>query len=538
MLKTLLKKQLLEINRSFFLNPKTGKSRGRAGSILWIVLYAVLVVGVLGGLFVWVSSQLCTAMTGLGLDWLYFTVLGLMAVALGVFGSVFNTYAGLYLAKDNDLLLSMPIPVRYILMSRLLGVYLMGLLFSGVVMIPAAAVYAVQGACTAATLLGAVLSVLVVSLTVLILSCLLGWVVAQISRRLKNKSFITVLASLAFLAVYYLFYFRATELLGALVENATSVGGTIRRAAYPLYAFGQMGAGNLWAALAVTAAVLLLTVLTCYVLSRGFLKLATASVGTGRAVYREREAKVRSVDGALLQKELRRFIASPTYMLNCGLATLLLPAAAIALLLKGGWLAELLNQMFEPDTGAVAVLAITAIEWLAASNIISTPSVSLEADTVTAGDAVAGAARQAVAASAADGDSDLCVCALRRSRAGPLRADSTARGADAVSLRAAVGGAGTGTGSAQAQSDLEQRGDPHQAEHERDADAVRRMDVYRPVCRGILHGRGGARGGRLYGGVRRAVRGAVAASVPLAEAYGGGEARGAVSRRCIVSEAL
>ena len=378
MLKTLLKKQLLEINRSFFLNPKTGKSRGRAGSIVWIALYAVLVVGVLGGLFVWVSSQLCTAMTGLGLDWLYFTVLGLMAVALGVFGSVFNTYAGLYLAKDNDLLLSMPIPVRDILMSRLLGVYLMGLMFSGVVMIPAAAVYAVQGTCTAATLLGAVLSVLVVSLIVLILSCLLGWVVAQISRRLKNKSFITVLASLAFLAVYYLFYFRATELLGALVENALSVGGAIRRAAYPLYAFGQMGAGNLWAALAVTAAVLLLTVLTCYVLSRGFLKLATASVGTGRAVYRERAAKVRSVDGALLQKELRRFTASPTYMLNCGLATLLLPAAAIALLLKGGWLAEILNPLFEPDTGAVTVMAITAVEWLATTNIISTPSVSLE----------------------------------------------------------------------------------------------------------------------------------------------------------------
>lgn len=34
---------------------------------------------------------------------------------------MFNTYAGLYLANDNDLLLSMPIPIRTILCARLLG---------------------------------------------------------------------------------------------------------------------------------------------------------------------------------------------------------------------------------------------------------------------------------------------------------------------------------------------------------------------------------------------------------------------------------
>ena len=75
---------------------------------------------------------------------------------LGVFGSVFNTYSGLYLAKDNDLLLSLPIPVRAMLASRLLGVYLMGLMYSGVVMLPAVIVYWAVGVLTAATVLGGV----------------------------------------------------------------------------------------------------------------------------------------------------------------------------------------------------------------------------------------------------------------------------------------------------------------------------------------------------------------------------------------------
>ena len=49
---------------------------------------------------------------------------------------MFNTYAGLYAAKDNDLLLSLPIPVRTLMASRLLGVYLMGLMYAAVVIVP------------------------------------------------------------------------------------------------------------------------------------------------------------------------------------------------------------------------------------------------------------------------------------------------------------------------------------------------------------------------------------------------------------------
>ena len=47
--------------------------------------------------------------------------MGLAAVLLGAFGSVFNTYAGLYLPKDNDLLLSMPIPVSVLVAAKILA---------------------------------------------------------------------------------------------------------------------------------------------------------------------------------------------------------------------------------------------------------------------------------------------------------------------------------------------------------------------------------------------------------------------------------
>ena len=49
MLKTLVKKQLMEIFRSYFYNAKTNKKRSTAGIIAYILLFAALMIG-LGGM--------------------------------------------------------------------------------------------------------------------------------------------------------------------------------------------------------------------------------------------------------------------------------------------------------------------------------------------------------------------------------------------------------------------------------------------------------------------------------------------------------
>ena len=378
MLKTLLKKQLFEINRSFFYDQKKGKARSKASSALLIGLYALLVVGVLGGMFTLMAVGLCEPLVQAGLGWLYFTICSLIAIALGVFGSVFNTYSGLYLAKDNDLLLSMPIPVRYILISRLLGVYLMGLLFSGMVMLPMTLVYFFTVELHAAAVIGCILLMLLISIFVMFLSCLLGWVVAKISLKLKNRSFITVFISIVFFGAYYFVYFKAQTWLQQIIANAAAYGSAIRGKAYPLYLLGRVGEGD-WLAMGIVSAVILgLFALLCLLLSRSFLRIATATGRTARTVYREKAARVSSVSSALLRKELRRFTASPNYMLNCGFGLLFLPAGGILLLVMGSSLAETVSEIFETWPGSVPVLFCTAICLLASMNDMAAPSVSLE----------------------------------------------------------------------------------------------------------------------------------------------------------------
>ena len=341
MLKLLLKKQLLEIFQVYFYDAKKNKTRSKTSTVIYFVWFILLVFGLLGGIFTFLAVKLCTPLITAGMDWMYFALMGLIAVLLGAFGSVFNTYAGLYLPKDNDLLLSMPIPVSTLVGARLFGVYLMGLLYSVVVILPAIIVYWGMAGVTLSVVLGGLLMTLLISVFVLIISCMLGWLVAKISQKLKHKSLITVLVSLAVIGIYYFVYFKAQSLIQNLLANATVYGARIKGAAYPMYLFGCIGIGDVRASVIVSAAVAVLFFLMWVLLSRSFLQIATSTGKVIHKEYREKHSRQRSIDAALLGREFSRFTASPNYMLNCGLVSMnFMTSPSVSLEGKSLWLLQ------------------------------------------------------------------------------------------------------------------------------------------------------------------------------------------------------
>ena len=386
MLKALLKKQFLELNSVYFQNRKTGKNRSKLGTVLYVLLFVLLFIS-LGGVFLGLGFLMGEPLITMGYGWLYFTLMGLIALALGVLGSVFNTYAGLYRAKDNELLLSMPIPPSAILFVRLVGVYAMGMLYEALVMIPTVIIWWIYSPVhSAGILVQQILLILMLGLLILTLTCLLGWLVALISGRLKNKSFVTVALSLLFLTVYYVVYFRINTFLQGVVSNADAIGGAIRGAAYPLYVFGRAGEGHWGSSALFAAAALVLFVVCCYVMSRSFRRIATMNRGEKKAVYKEETAaRIGNTKSALLRKELRRFLSSPTYMMNCGLGVLLMAIAAVLVLVKMDTIREFLMEFLTevPEAEAFLPLAVgSAVAMLGAMIDISAPSVSLEGKSI------------------------------------------------------------------------------------------------------------------------------------------------------------
>lgn len=201
--------------------------------------------------------------------------------------------------------------------SRLLTVYLMGLMYSAVVILPAVIVYWVTVSTAPMALLGGVLLTALISIFVLTLSCALGWVVAKVSRKLKHKSFITVIVSLAGLPSTISSSSRRRRPSSQLVANAAVYGEKIKGAAHPLYVFGLTGTGDVTAMLLSTAVILALFALTWALLSRSFLQITTASGASGKAVYREKAVKRGASMGHFSARSSR---ASPRARTTCSTA--------------------------------------------------------------------------------------------------------------------------------------------------------------------------------------------------------------------------
>lgn len=281
------------------------------------------------------------------LDWLYFLLTGLIGIALGAFGSIFNTYASLYQAKDNAFLLSMPIPVTQLLTVRLSGVYVMGLFYQLLVMVPVLIKYVQVSGPGFLEILSAVLTIFLQSVFVLILSAVLGFAVAKIGSATKRKSLATVVLALAFLVGYYFIY-------------------------------GMAATGNPVSLLLVAIVTAGLFCIVYAVLSGSYMKIVTSEKGEAKVQYREQQAAVRSSAQALLAKEFRRFLASPIYMLNCGLGIIFMIVAGVALLIKADTVLNMTEAMFAGNKDIISLAAAAVIGVFASMNDITAPSVSLE----------------------------------------------------------------------------------------------------------------------------------------------------------------
>ena len=376
MTKALLKKQLLEVFSWLYVNRKSGKRRQGSGLIGYAAFYGAVFI-YLSVMIYFLANDMGDAFIPVGFGWLYLTIFSLIGIVFGVIGSVFNTYASLYKAKDNDMLLSMPIPPSEVLFARVCGVYAMGLMYELVIMIPVIVKYFMVADIGVLGVIFTLLIPFVLSLFVLTLSCLLGYVVAYFSSKLKNKNFVMVGIAVLFIGGYYYLYSKMIGYLGEIMADPTDVAAKVKNPLFPLYHMGLAAEGKILSMCIFTGIFVALFALTWLVLSHNFIKLATTEKGEKKKEYKEKKARASGYGSALLRKELKRFTGSPTYMLNCGLGCVFTLVAAVALVIKR----EDIIEMFEGMLGGgelTALVAAAAICLLVSMNDISAPSVSLE----------------------------------------------------------------------------------------------------------------------------------------------------------------
>lgn len=375
MFKALLKKQLLEFFSGMF-NRNNGKSNKSGSKAVFIALMAFVFMSFLF-MFASMAYMLVPILEGEG-KWIYFSVFGILATLLGIFGSVFVTYNTLYEAKDNDLLLSMPIPERMILFTRITGLYLSALLFEALVLIPATAVAALTGNLNGTAIALCVVNIPVLPLAALSISCVFGRILGMVSSRLRNKSLISVLFSIVFFAVYYFVAMRLNLIINEIIYNAEHIGEQIKSFLYPFYKLGLGCTGDAVSYLLFAACCLIVFAAVYAYLSVGFIKIVTSKKGMKKVRYKEKAVKKKSVRLAFLKKELLYLKSSPAYMLNCAIGSVGLLILTVMFIVKGKDVINMISAVqMSADTLSIIVCALGC--FAASANNLTAPSISLEA---------------------------------------------------------------------------------------------------------------------------------------------------------------
>ncbi len=376
MIRALLKKQALAYV-AVFTQGKDGKRRSNEGIIGFSALMLLALVS-MGFVFYEMGEMLCAPLISQGLDWLYFAFMGAMASGVGVIFSIFTAKSTLYEAKDNDLLLSMPLPAWLILFSRTIGLYLLTLLFEGIVFLPAILSYFVTVGFSLSTLFFSLLVFLLMPLGAMAICCILGWLLALLAAKFPLKNLTTVIFSVAFMVAYFLLYSKVNEYLGYVIANGGVVAEKMKTTLFPFWKLGLACAGE-WGALAAYALLFIGAFSLVYLLlSKTYLRLATANRGGRKAKYKGKVGKRESAFFALFKKEAARYTKNPMLAMNCFLGTIFLLVLPFIALFAGE-----VKDMLAPWTKETSALFLAAILCVTLSmNMISASSVSLEGESI------------------------------------------------------------------------------------------------------------------------------------------------------------
>lgn len=377
MLKVLLKKQFGELLAFFTMKGSKGDKR-KIGVVIGVAALMVYAFGASAFVFWKLADMICAPYIAMGLDWVYFAFTGTTALAIGCMGSVFVAKTRLYDAKDNETLLAMPIPPSMILLSRVISLYLFGLLFTSLAFIPACVRYFTIVGITFASFFGCLIIVLCLPVLVLVVSCLLGWLIALITARIPAKNLVTVVFLIAFLVLYSTAYSKLQELMNYVVINGELIGETIKTKLFLFWQLGLGATGKLSATLVFLAISVGALALVYWLLSATFLYIVTERRTGKKAKYRETQAKNRSALFALLGKEALRFLKNPMILFNAGLGSMLGVVFVAFAILNGDLVAEI-NAAPLPKQD-IAVIVTLIMLFIVSSNVLTASAVSLEGD--------------------------------------------------------------------------------------------------------------------------------------------------------------
>lgn len=352
-------KRLLAVRlRGAFLSAVGGKDKkGNPQSVSgakiagYAFIYAFLALVFLALVFTF-AAPLAMILIPMGAESMYFGIFMLLSLSVIFIFSIFETKTELYECKDNELLLSMPILPRDIVISRIFTVLIYNYIEALVIFIPVLVCYLIFGG-GAVGVIGLIFVFTTVPLVATVLASGVGYAVHLISYKLgRYKNIIIMILSVGFLTLYVVGYTSLMSSFEGVFEDLENNFQSIAEKYSLLSVIGSVALFKPLPLIIYTLAVAGLTLIAVVVISRKYMSLVTSGIKTQKSVYVARELKSRSAFASLTKKEFARLLSSPAYMLNGALGFLMQVVVAVLIVIMG-------PQLINADPAVLAELGIT-----------------------------------------------------------------------------------------------------------------------------------------------------------------------------------
>ena len=336
---SLLKASMSEGMNLFKINVKNKKS---ASNIILPILLAITLMGMLYSY----SEMMIEQLEVVHMEFVVLTLFIVLTSMMTLIEGIYKSGNLLFNCKDDNLLFSMPISKKTVLLVRVFKFYLFELLYNSLFLLPAIVVYAIHMNPNMLYYLISFIGLLLFPIVPILISCVIGTFITYVASRFKGKNHIQTLLTVILLVGVFYFSFCSDQLVMNIAQNASNINDFITKLYYPARAYIELVTDFkptiLLTFILVHTGLMIFTII---LIGRVYFHI-NSSMKSVKNRHSNKHYKIKTVTPmkAMIKKEFNRFMNSTVFITNAGFGLVLFLIGCILIVVKYNSFIEMLTS--------------------------------------------------------------------------------------------------------------------------------------------------------------------------------------------------
>lgn len=308
------------------------------------------------------SIALATVLKPMGYLDLILIIAVLVSSILSFITSIYKAQGTLFSSKDYDLLMSLPIKNSTILTSKILSLMSINYIETALIIIPASIVYFIyNGNLSWSFFCILLIGLIFIPMIPIIASAIIAVIITFISSRFKHKNTLTIVVGMIATLLIMVVLINMQNYINKFIANSEFIVNGLSNIYLPaLYLKNALVNFDLVSLAKLIAVSIIPFIIFIFVFSKTFKVInGKLSESYKRANYKVKKLETSSITKSLVNQEIKRYFATPIYVMNTAIGMVLLVAGSIATLFISK---ETLAELFKyPEIVNIIPIAILVV---------------------------------------------------------------------------------------------------------------------------------------------------------------------------------